>query len=892
MNAQERRRARRAQARATERARKVSQEQATELAALALVAAASGLALGERDEKWDSGAAVKSYELPADADCFMWKDPDGDPAVKGSYKLPFVSKDGGKHAVWGAITAIAGVLQGAQGGVDIPDADKAKVRSKVEGYYRDAAKKYGDDKIKAPWLADEAAAEVEQFVGNNNDTPGDTDVCAACDHPGGMHAGEANMGACSVADCDCAGYTFESAAQTDEFAAGDEPVLPDAHKPQSRIPRRHPSPRLPDVTRVPTRDGQAGKAQWTATLAPEGRLTDDGRAFAPDSISWRDLPLTLMGLTGTSAEGGHDGAEVAGRIDQIWREGGLIKASGIFDTSEFGQEISRMVGDGTLRGVSVDLAIHKYDFGPKTDWFNADGEWAPVEQSDDDAPSMIDLLFGDQDEDMIFVVTDATIGMATACPFQAFADATIEPASSLVAAPHDAMWTVTQQAAWTVVLKFDPAMLQEMSASGDMLEACSGQDQLTALPVGVNSLRAAAQVIAELAMTLPVQMELSLIQSAASVEELSLASADNTTECKSALNASLNAIEDLLASAMPISTPRGRGPISEQPRKPKNDGRKRITGERSFAQEHSVATPGSTFDGMNSNDSWSSKDIAVPSVLNPSTTNLGEAQSRIHTLTTSQGQRLFADGSVVRAIEVLAASATILNDSNEQQLTFDAPVSPPKEWFTREGESPVAPLTVSDEGRVSGYAATWNQCHVAFPDQCVTAPHSKTDYAYYLMGEVVCDDGSRVATGTVTLGTGHAGPGLGMTAATAHYDHTGTGVADVVVGEDEHGIWVAGALRPSLSTATVRELRAAKLSGDWRNVDGNLELCALLAVNVPGFPIPRPRASIEASGGTEVIVSLTAAGVMVEPDELREQMQALRLKADGEFDTLAAAVEE
>jgi hypothetical protein len=62
----------------------------------------------------------------------------------------------------------------------------------------------------------------------------------------------------------------------------------------------------------------------------------------------------------------------------------------------------------------------------------------------------------------------------------------------------------------------------------------------------------------------------------------------------------------------------------------------------------------------------------------------------------------------------------------------------------------------------------------------------------------------------------------------------------------------------------VRELRAAPLSGDWRDVRGdNLELIAALAVNSPGFPVPR----VGVAAGIQV--SLVAAAVVApaEPAE-------------------------
>lgn len=183
---------------------------------------------------------------------------------------------------------------------------------------------------------------------------------------------------------------------------------------------------------------------------------------------------------------------------------------------------------------------------------------------------------------------------------------------------------------------------------------------------------------------------------------------------------------------------------------------------------------------------------------------------------------------------------------------------PPAAWFGDPRLARPTPLTVSDEGRVSGHAALWGQCHTGFPGVCRTAPRGCT-YDYFHHGELTTQEGSRVAVGPITLGTGHAPLSASRPVAVAHYDDTGTAVADVVAGEDAHGLWVAGALRPTLDAARVRELRCASLSGDWRGVNGRLELVGLLAVNVPGFPIPRPRARVaSAAAGVEALV---AAGV-------------------------------
>jgi len=182
--------------------------------------------------------------------------------------------------------------------------------------------------------------------------------------------------------------------------------------------------------------------------------------------------------------------------------------------------------------------------------------------------------------------------------------------------------------------------------------------------------------------------------------------------------------------------------------------------------------------------------------------------------------------------------------------------TPPAEWFADPGLSVPTPITVSDSGRIYGHAAQWGTCHIGQTGQCVQPP--REDYhAYYMTGEVGLDDGTTASVGQITVGTGHASLNVGAQAAKEHYDHTGWAVADVVVGNDVHGIWVAGSIRADADAGKVAALRAAgQVSGDWRRIGGKLRLVGLLAVNVPGFPVPRMRARV--SAGAQV--ALVAAG--------------------------------
>jgi len=193
-----------------------------------------------------------------------------------------------------------------------------------------------------------------------------------------------------------------------------------------------------------------------------------------------------------------------------------------------------------------------------------------------------------------------------------------------------------------------------------------------------------------------------------------------------------------------------------------------------------------------------------------------------------------------------------------ESIVAAVPQSAPLAWFGNPSLSGPTPVTVTDDGRVFGHAATWGTCHTGFADTCVTPP-MENNYSYFTTGEVLTAEGHRVAVGQITLGTSHAATrGLSVAKAIDHYGDTGTAVADVTCGTDEYGIWIAGAVRPGVSGEHIHALRASALSGDWRRIGGALRMVALLAVNVPGFPIPRIGTGL--TNGKQV--SLVAAGVV------------------------------
>ncbi len=115
---------------------------------------ATDLPLAADGREWDGDAAedviFQWAGWPADEDgrkvrrAFFAYD-DSDPTLKKSYKLPFANViDGELQVVPHALYAVASVLEGGRGGVDLPDEVIDAVRDKVEAYYRKMGKA-------APW---------------------------------------------------------------------------------------------------------------------------------------------------------------------------------------------------------------------------------------------------------------------------------------------------------------------------------------------------------------------------------------------------------------------------------------------------------------------------------------------------------------------------------------------------------------------------------------------------------------------------------------------------------------------------------------------------------------------------------------------------------------------
>jgi HK97 family phage prohead protease len=124
------------------------------------------LELYDRDYRWDSSQALKRVRKWASSDnsgsresidwekykrAFLWYDPQDDSSFQG-FKLPYADiTDGKLYAVPRAIFAVAAVLQGARGGVEISPQDQDHVKDVVDKWYEKMKRHFDDDTIVPPW---------------------------------------------------------------------------------------------------------------------------------------------------------------------------------------------------------------------------------------------------------------------------------------------------------------------------------------------------------------------------------------------------------------------------------------------------------------------------------------------------------------------------------------------------------------------------------------------------------------------------------------------------------------------------------------------------------------------------------------------------------------------
>lgn len=119
------------------------------------------LPIAGRELNWDSQGATRrvrewatsngEVDFGKFAQAFLWVDAENRENLT-AYKLPVADVINGQlQVVPRAVYAVAGVLNGARGGVDVPQEDIARLKNIVARYYSAISQKFEDDSIQAPF---------------------------------------------------------------------------------------------------------------------------------------------------------------------------------------------------------------------------------------------------------------------------------------------------------------------------------------------------------------------------------------------------------------------------------------------------------------------------------------------------------------------------------------------------------------------------------------------------------------------------------------------------------------------------------------------------------------------------------------------------------------------
>ena len=231
----------------------------------------------------------------------------------------------------------------------------------------------------------------------------------------------------------------------------------------------------------------------------------------------------------------------------------------------------------------------------------------------------------------------------------------------------------------------------------------------------------------------------------------------------------------------------------------------------------------------------------------------------------------------------------------------------PAAWFaepTVDELPPGGPGVNYVNGRIFGWVAQAGEAHAGFAKKVTIDGLGRIDTSHFLRQRFTLDDGSTVKTGTFTMNAGHHRDGAECETAACQFDDTRTVAGVVTVGMNERGMWFSGAAAPWLSEWDRTVFMATQPSYHMRkSASGNWQLRAVLAVPVPGHSSPLLASAVVERSQLALTASATVATVedvlaSVAARQEAEDQQAASATVDvtpelgdGLADLVAAAVE-
>lgn len=546
-------------------------------------------------------------------------------------------------------------------------------------------------------------------------------------------------------------------------------------------------------------------------LAFENEQSGDGRVFAAGAIEWSTGPWPLQ--YADEMLSGHQGAELAGSIQTLARDGQRITGTGVLYLQQrAGEEAAMLLDEGAALGVSVDLDDVDLELVVSSDAESEvalaaslpavsamqmdDGSWWLTVTPAAEWETAAGVLTRNQPA--VQLVTGPGGQVSASAILNAFAGAVPVPDSVLRAAagdPDDPDGTVVHQ-----------------ERSGDYL-----------LRITRARLRGATLV------AVPAFDRARIVLDPEDTSDESPPPADRDEDVTAS-----GTVRDRVISYVRTSP----GPVRA------SDVAKALSITVTAARGHlSAAAKDGVLVRL-------SPGLYVAASTIPE--GVAEETASAHTLSDSEDQE-------DEMTELLASAWTAMQDLPPM----------PAAWFAEPTEEELPPGSGGvhfKAGRIYGWVAQNGEPHAGYPGQNLTIEKiakKGLDLSHFLRAKFALDDGTEVRAGAFTMNVGHAKDGAETSTAEAQFDNTRTVAGIVTVGRNQRGLWFSGAMAPWLSEWDRRVFLGCQPSYHLKQGrDGRWQLRAVLSVPVPGHSSPLLATAVQRSN---MALAASAAAALTRP---------------------------
>ncbi|MDH6189135.1 hypothetical protein M2168_002167 [Streptomyces sp. CZ24] len=193
------------------------------------------------------------------------------------------------------------------------------------------------------------------------------------------------------------------------------------------------------------------------------------------------------------------------------------------------------------------------------------------------------------------------------------------------------------------------------------------------------------------------------------------------------------------------------------------------------------------------------------------------------------------------------------------------------------------------DGRIYGWVAQAGEPHAGYPGRKLTIESlGKLDLTHFLRARFKLDDGSMVKAGAFTMNAPHHRDGAECESAACQFDDSRTVAGIVTVGQNAGGLWFSGAAGPWLSEWDRAVFQATQPSYHMKQgPKGQWQLRAVLSVPVPGHSSPLLATAV--TERSNLALAASAALALAEPGTTPDASGHL---PDNRPDTSAAAADK